>query len=241
MQSLLQAVKITDTDRAKIDSGRQRVRELQTLSGKAAPLPPHMSYQAASPSCHLKRQADEAVAAFEQDPTHPNMEAAHRAAVRLAEAGQTAAMFAGILNRAVAAESATLAQITGGILDSALAALEGRRTAALSAASKADDVLVDVTGTINARADGLARQLEAEREEAARVPLEWLAGHDLAPDHDTEEPAPAPAPAPPAKNFRGKVRLDKPAEPEVPADVLSQLDDGDEIDLEDPLSLLAGN
>ena len=239
MQSLLSAVTITTTDRAKIDSARARVSELQTLSGKAAPLPPHMSYQAASPSCYLKRQADEAVAAFEQDPTHEAMELAHRAQIRLKEAGETAGTFSAILNRAIVAESAKLSDVTAGIIDASLAALEGRRTAALSAASKADDVLVDVTGTINARADGLARQLEAEREESQRDPLGWIAANGLAEDPDTEAPA-APAPAT-VKSYRGKVRLDKPAEPEVPADVLSQLDDDDEIDLEDPLSLLAGH
>jgi hypothetical protein len=55
----------------------------------------------------------------------------------------------------------------------------------------------------------------------------------------TEQPA-KPAAAPAVKSYRGKVKFTEP-EPTAPTDVLTELADEDEIDLEDPLELLAGN
>jgi hypothetical protein len=241
MNSLLSAVSITPIDKAKINTARSRVHELQNLGARSEPLREIRSYESRSPSCRLQRDRDAAFNAFEQDPTPELMEAAHAALIRLRDAHESHGHFARILTAAIQRESVSLAPITLAILDSAVAALETRRAAALSDAAKGDSVLADVTGTIQRRADQLAAQLQAERTDAAADPIAWLASHDLATDHEAE-PEPAPAPVPPAKSFRGKVKLDKP-EPEVPQadDVLSGLTDPDEIDLEDPLALLGSD
>jgi hypothetical protein len=240
MHKLLSAVTITPIDKAAIDKARARVHELQNLGARSEPLREIRSYESRSPSCRLQRDRDAAFHAFEQDPTPELMEAAHAALIRLRDAHESHGHFARILTAAIQRESHSLAPITAGIIDQALTALETRRQTALSAASKGDSVLADVTGTINARADQLARQLENERAESQSDPLGWLNGHDLATDHEAE-PEPAKPTPPPVKSYRGKIRLDKAEpEPEPAGDVLSELADDDDDDNADPFDLLAG-
>ena len=180
---------------------------------------------------------DELAADLAASPGLELAEQLHAAIVRFRDAPASIEAIAGSLRHASAAIIAQLTPVVTAIFDQADAALEVRRKGSLASAVQGDTMLVDVVGTINGRAAQLAQQLAAEREAALGNPLQFLQAHIAQPE---VAPAPAPAPVTAVKSYRGKVRLDKTAEAETPADVLDQLADEAEIDLEDPLSLISG-
>ena len=228
LQSIIRSISLGTPDIAIINDTSARLAEIGEIDRRCRPDGPAWLNQYGFLHLEVDRLAD----ALAQAPSLEGASRLHAAICRHRDAGHSIEPIAACLRHASAAIIARLTPIVTAVFDQADAALEIRRKGSLSSAVQGDTMLVDVVGTINARAAQLAQQLAAEREAAAANPLQFLVSH-IAP-----EVAPAPAPAPPPPLVRGKIKIGK-AEPEP--SIVDQLADEDEIDLEDPLSLLAGN
>ena len=234
IQTIIKSISISAAEIGTINSVRARLTEIGEIDRRCRPDGPAWI----GGFCWLHHEVDRLADELAQTPSLEAAERLHLASVRLRDAGISIEAIAACLRHASAAIIAQLTPVVTAIFDQADAALEIRRKSSLASAVQGDTMLVDVVGTINGRAAQLAQQLAAEREAALGNPLQFLQAHIAQPE---VAPAPAPAPVTAVKSYRGKVRLDKTAEAETQADdVLSGLADEDEIDLEDPLSLISG-
>jgi hypothetical protein len=235
---LLSAVPIAPADRAQIAAVRARLAEISAVATIHQP-PRLCAGQPTAPYNHAHLEVDRLSSVLAENPTAENAMALSKA-VAFEQVTPTAGpTILTCLAHGAAAASKELATITAAIIDAALADLDCRTAAALKNIGKTDDLVgIDVAGQIHGKAAGIRAALEAERPESQRDPFNWISMHGLAMDGQPEVAAPAPAPVPPAKPYRGKVRLDKTAEAETPADVLDQLADDSDVDDEDPLAIL---
>jgi hypothetical protein len=236
LQTIIRSITIPASDIALVESVRSRTDEIGEIDRKTRPDGPAWIN---GNFCYLHLEVDRLADELAQAPTLEAAEALHAATIRLRDAGLSIGPIAASLRHAAARITAELTPIVTAVFDQADAALEALRKTSLSSAVKDDALLVDVVGTINARAAQLAQQLAAEREAALANPLQFLLAHC---EPEVETPAPTPAPTPPAKPaFRGKVTLKPQPEPAPADDVLSELSDDDDDDNADPFDLLAGH
>jgi hypothetical protein len=229
IQTIIKSISISADEIGIVESVRNRLTEIGEIDRRTRPDGPAWI----GAFSWLHHRVDELAADLAAAPSLELAEQLHAAIVRLRDAGHSIEPIAASLRHASAGILAQLTPIVTAVFDQADAALEVRRKGSLSSAVQGDTMLVDVTATINARAQQLTKQLAAERESAMAEPLGFLTSHIEPVVAET----PAPAPAPPIKSYRGRVKLDK-AEPEPPADVLTELADEADDDDEDPLAIL---
>jgi hypothetical protein len=233
--SIIKTIPVSPADIGTINSVRNRLAEIGEIDRRCRPDGPAWL----SSFGFLHHEVDRLAAELAATPGLELAEQLHAAIARHRDAVHSIEPIAASLRHAAARILAELAPIIGKIFDAAAEKLAVEISARRAELAKGSVTLFDVQAELAAfdnRSVQLHAQLATEREAAAANPIQFLVSH-IEPE---VAPAPAPAPAPPPKNFRGKVKFTEP-EPEAPTDVLSELADEDEIDLEDPLELLAGN
>ena len=239
--ALLSAVAIAPADRAKIAAVRARLAEITAVATIHQP-PRLCAGQPTAPYNHAHLEVDRLSSALAENPTAENAMLLSEA-VAFEQVTPTAGpTILACLAYGAAAASKELATITAAIIDAALAALDSQAAShrpAVEAAAAGPMASGREVSDFDGRIAALRQQLETHRGQAVADPLGWITGNGIGEPEVPETPA-KPTPAP-VKNFRGKVAMPaKEPEPTAPDDVLSGLADEDEIDLEDPLSLISG-
>lgn len=228
-------------DLAAIEATKARIAEIIEIQRRTEKDPWLVNFSRRS---YRHEEVDRISNEFAQNPSFELAEELNRAIVRGEEAERTGATIGTLAHGAIGTQNAKLAPVVEAIVDRALTLLDSQAAEARKHAAEAAKSPL-ATGRevaeVESRIADLRGQLENHRGQAAADPLGWLSAQAIGIGVPEVAPAPEVAPTPPAKPaFRGRVPLKPEPEPAPVADVIDQLDDGDDPDA-DPLELLGGD